>query len=364
MVQTKKKSNILGNAYSNTIKAVDITGNVGKIIPTQQKSTVQAPSATSTPTPTQTSSNLKSTYGGVKGLDEYKNLVNQRTSALSNLNQANQLAMKYADNTALAQGYATQGAMLQNNANLQSAYINQAGGINQNFQNQLGGLEDKNVKTNFDNLSTQIANQLQAGTLTEQSGNALLQAYSSQLPQGELDKAQQVLSDALAMQSKGNTDQLTDMVMNSKGELSEADKQTIMDYGANKITRQEAYQKLFPSQSDQQGNATDNKHFSTEEAETLYDSQGIKVDTEFKGVSTEFLLSTNNSNKLKEQLGFKINDKDLSAFKNLINSNYLANNNIININGNYFLYKDGRFYKADSKKEYDYLINNGLVVFK
>ena len=73
---------------------------------------------------------------GIKDLDEYKNLVNQKTSALSNVGQANKVAMKYADNTALAQGYATQGAMLQNNANLQSAYQNQVGAINQQYQQQ------------------------------------------------------------------------------------------------------------------------------------------------------------------------------------------------------------------------------------
>ena len=260
MVQTKKKSNRLENAYSNTIKAVDNTGNVGKIIPTQQKSIVQAPIPTSTPTPTptQTTSNLKSTYGGVQGLDEYKNLVNQRTSALSNLNQANQLAMKYADNTALAQGYATQGAMLQNNANLQSAYINQAGGINQNFQNQLGALEDKNVRTNFDNLSTQIANQLQAGTLTEQSGNALLQAYANKLPQAELDNAQQVLNDALAMQSKESADtlksqesELTNNVITNFGGITPEHQAIIDKVGRGEITPTQAIQQIYQSQGEE-----------------------------------------------------------------------------------------------------------------
>ena len=341
MVQTKKKNNRLGNAYSNTIKAVDITGNVGKITPIQQKSIVQAPSTTSTPTPTptQTSSNLKSTYDGVKGLDEYKNLVNQRTSALSNLKQANQLAMKYADNTALAQGYATQGAVLQNNANLQSAYINQVGGINQNFQNQLGALEDKNVRTNFDNLSTQIANQLEAGTLTEQSGNALLQAYSSQLPQGELDKAQQVLNDALAMQSKGNTDQLTDMVMNSKGELSEADKQTIMDYGANKITRQEAYQKLFPSQSDQQGNTTGVVDTTTNKTTFAEGDKEYSINTSSIGTKTGDNIEYQVGNTTyKVQLGGVVNSPNVNP------KDYEV--------GKFYLYKDTNGILTDRNKTY------------
>lgn len=104
---------------------------------------------------------------GIKGLDEYKNLVNQKTSALSNLNQANQTAMKYADNTALAQGYATQGARLQNTSNLQNAYLNQVGGINQNFQNQLGNLKNTVSANEKVNALNNISSAIQGGTLNQ-----------------------------------------------------------------------------------------------------------------------------------------------------------------------------------------------------
>ena len=140
----------LNKAYFDRDSGVDLT--VGGS-PTSTPTNTNEVKSTFIPPPTQMPSKIKSTYGGVQGLDEYKNLVNQKTSALSSLNQANQLAMKYADNTALAQGYATQGAMLQNNANLQSAYLNQTGQINQNFQNQLGSLEDKSVANNFNDFS-------------------------------------------------------------------------------------------------------------------------------------------------------------------------------------------------------------------
>ena len=122
---------------------------------------------------------------GIKDLDEYKNLVGQKTSALSNLNQANQTAMKYADNTALAQGYATQGARLQNASNLQSAYINQAGGINQNFQNQLGNLVNTTSQNQFNNYSERINNAVKTGTLNQEYLNQVLnQANQSGLMQG------------------------------------------------------------------------------------------------------------------------------------------------------------------------------------
>ena len=324
MVQTKKKNNRLENTYSNTIKAVDNTGNVGKIIPTQQKSIVQAPIPTPTTSPTQTSSNLKSTYGGVSGLDEYKNLVNQRTSALSNLNQANQLAMKYADNTALAQGYATQGAMLQNNANLQSAYINQAGGINQNFQSQLGALEDKSVANNFNDFSTTIANQLKAGTLTEQSGNALLQAYSSQLPQGELDKAQQVLNEALAMQSKESADtlksqesELTNNVINNFGGISPEHQAIIDKVGKGEITVTQAIQQIYQSQG-QEGNATGVVDPTTNKT-TFKTSNGTNYISDLSSKSSggwgKNFVITIGSKDYKMELGNKVSDADLDTSK-------------------------------------------------
>lgn len=347
MFQTKKKNNKLENAYSNTIKAVDNAGTVGKIIPTPQKYIAQAPIPTPTPTetPIQTPTNLKSTYGGVQGLEEYKNLVNQKTSALSNLNQANQLAMKYADNTALAQGYATQGAMLQNNANLQSAYINQAGGINQNFQNQLGALEDKNVDNNFDDFSTTIANQLKSGTLTEQSGNALLQAYASKLPQGELDKAQLVLNDALAMQNKESADtlksqesELTNNVITNFGGIT-PEHQTIIDkVGKGEITPTQAIQQIYQSQG-QGGNTTGVVDSQTNKTTYTEGDKEYSVNTSSIGNKTGDNVEYQVGNTTyKVQLGGVVNSPNVNP------KDYEV--------GKFYLYKDTNGVLTDRNRTY------------
>ena len=314
MVQTKKKNNRLGNAYSNTIKAVDITGNVGKITPIQQKSIVQAPSTTSTPTPTptQTSSNLKSTYDGVKGLDEYKNLVNQRTSALSNLKQANQLAMKYADNTALAQGYATQGAMLQNNANLQSAYINQAGGINQNFQKQLGSLVNTTSQQELKNQASRINTAVENGTLN--------QAY--------LD---QVLGEA-----------------KNSGLMQDSDYNNLVNFGKDA---------LRPFEQQEQ-TTTETGTLNQGTLEEAYSSKGIKISSDDKGITTELVLNTANPKYIKEQLGDKIGQEDLNGLKNLINSGTLKDYDVIAMSGKQYVYINGRLYKT-SKAQSTYSIGLG-----
>ena len=126
---------------------------------------------------------------GIKQLDEYKNLVNQKTSALSSANQANKQALKYADNTALAQGYATQGAALQNMTNLQNAYQNQVGGINQQYQQQLGNLKNTNSANVFTDYETMLANELQQGTLTEETLKKIDDQLLPQMSGNDLFKA-------------------------------------------------------------------------------------------------------------------------------------------------------------------------------
>lgn len=135
---------------------------------------------------------------GIKKLSEYQNLVNQKTSALSSLGQANQQAVKYADTSALAQGYATQGAAMQNVGNLQNAYMNQVGGINQQYQQQLGSLKDtasKNAFSNFEaEASNLVANSKDEATLA-QGLNKLVDAYGSQMNSEQLGQAQRYLDD-------------------------------------------------------------------------------------------------------------------------------------------------------------------------
>lgn len=155
--------------------------------------------------------NLTDAYNnqnGIKQLDEYKNLVNQRTSALSSANQANKQALKYADNTALAQGYATQGAAMQNMTNLQNAYQNQVGGINQQYQQQLGQLKNTASADAFTNYETELANSISQGTFNDQRLKELQDAYFGQMDATRLGQAQRYTQDALS-QLNTTTDDTT-----------------------------------------------------------------------------------------------------------------------------------------------------------
>lgn len=130
---------------------------------------------------------------GINQLDEYKNLVNQKTSALSSVGNANKQAMKYADTTALSQGYATQGAMLQNTANLQNAYQNQVGGINQQFQQQLGDLKNTTSTNALTNYTNRLANIVNDTNLTQEQQqaeiNKLQGIYYNQMNSNDINEA-------------------------------------------------------------------------------------------------------------------------------------------------------------------------------
>lgn len=155
----------------------------------------------------------KNTQNGIKQLDEYKNLVNQKTSALSSVGQANQQALKYADNTALAQGYATQGAAMQNMANLQNAYQNQVGGINQQYQQQLGQLKNTASTEALTSYTNRLANVVSDTSLTQEQQqeaiNSLQDAYYGQLGSKDLTEAQLSTSEAIRSLS-GTTGTTTD----------------------------------------------------------------------------------------------------------------------------------------------------------
>lgn len=142
---------------------------------------------------------------GIKQLDEYKNLVNQKTSALSSVGQANKQALKYADNTALAQGYATQGAAMQNMTNLQNAYQNQVGGINQQYQQQLGQLKNTASANAFTNYETELANSIQNGSYSEARLKELQDAYFGQMDSTTLGQAQRYTEDAIKQYGSAST---------------------------------------------------------------------------------------------------------------------------------------------------------------
>lgn len=137
-------------------------------------------------------------------MDEYKNLVNQKTSALSSLGNANRQALKYADNTALAQGYATQGARLQNMGNLQNAYLNQVGGVNQQFQQQLGSLENTASKEALNNYQVNVENAIANNTLTNEELSKLQNAYFGRLSSTDITEAENYTRQALGLLNQTN----------------------------------------------------------------------------------------------------------------------------------------------------------------
>jgi hypothetical protein len=137
-------------------------------------------------------------------MDEYKNLVNQKTSALSSLGNANRQALKYADNTALAQGYATQGARLQNMGNLQNAYLNQVGGVNQQFQQQLGSLENTASKEALNNYQVNVENAIANNTLTQEELSKLQNAYFGRLSSTDITEAENYTRQALGLLNQTN----------------------------------------------------------------------------------------------------------------------------------------------------------------
>lgn len=237
-------------------------------------------------------------------MDEYKNLVNQKTSALSSLGNANRQALKYADNTALAQGYATQGARLQNMGNLQNAYLNQVGGVNQQFQQQFGNLVNTTSQQELTKQTSRINTAVENGTLN--------QAY--------LD---QVLGEA-----------------KNSGLMQDSDYNDLVNFGKDALRPFEQQEQI----------TTETGTLNQDTLEEVYSSKGIKIASDDKGVTTELILNTTNPKYIKEQLGDKIGQEDLNGLKNLINSGTLKDYDVITMSGKQYVYINGRLYKTSNSQ--------------
>lgn len=127
---------------------------------------------------------------GIKKLSEYKNIVNQGTSALSNLNTANQTALKYADTAMQAQGFSTQGANTQNITNLQNAYMNQVGQQNLATQQQVGQLQDTASANAYNDYINAYANAEATGTLNDAELSKLQNTYFNLMNSRDLANAE------------------------------------------------------------------------------------------------------------------------------------------------------------------------------
>lgn len=219
-------------------------------------------------TPTVTSNTNTST---IANTEEYKNLVNQKRSALSTANAANRVAMKYADNAALAQGYATQGAALQNVANIQNAYQNQVGGINQQFQQQLGELKDTKSAESLENFYQMIQNAVANGSLTEESGKKMLEQSGGLMNQSDSNLAQAYLQQGIASQTQAQQDKQNseaeifgNTLMNSYGEITPEQNEILKKVQSGELSLYDAYALVSQNQKQeeqqtQQENPTNEK---------------------------------------------------------------------------------------------------------
>lgn len=335
------KTDLLGSAYKAPTNVPITTANPSKVI------TPNVSGNKGNETTGQTTSNETKAPLQISDLDEYKNLVNQKTSALSSLNQANQLAMKYADNTALAQGYATQGAALQNTANLQSAYLNQAGAINQNYQQQLGNLTNTKSAQTLENVYQTIQNEVANGTLTEEEGTKLLEQYGGLMNAQDMQTAQTYLNQGLkgqqisAEQNKqAQMESLTNAVIQNYGEISPENAQVLKDFESGKITATEAINQIYSSQNAGGGTAEPETNPLT--GNTKFTSpSNVKYETNVSSVSgakgSDFDINIG-ARTYEVQLGGEVSDISLNP------DNYEV--------GQIYLYEDTKGLLSSNKLKY------------
>lgn len=229
-------------------------------------------------------------------LDEYKALVNQNTSALSQLNNAKKQAVKYADIAAQAQGYSTQGAALQNMNTLQSAYMNQVSQQNQALQGNLVNLENKASANAFNQYQSALSNAYSTNQLTQEELNALQQAYYSQMSASDLTSAETFTRQLLTEQ--------------------------------NKLAEQ-----------------------------TQLANLGVDINTQ-QGVSIDAIKNANDDAKLSEVLGKGAGSNlYLGVLKDLVNSGTLKNGDVIGSGKNSYVYYNGSFYLSNTNLQPTYYLD-------
>jgi hypothetical protein len=113
----------------------------------------------------------------ITNTDEYKWLRDAYASAQSNVNQSYQLANKYAQTTAQAQGFNTQGALLQNNSELFNIYQDALSRENINYQDALSQLTNQRSDQALSNFETGITNLVGGGAYTEEDLQELIDLY-------------------------------------------------------------------------------------------------------------------------------------------------------------------------------------------
>lgn len=171
------------NQNATTNSNYSPTSNVGK---TNQNSNQNSNLNSGLSFPTQTNDIINS--------DEYKWLRDAYASAQSNVNQSYQLANKYAQTTAQAQGFNTQGALLQNNSNLYNIYQNALSNENINFQNALSQLTNQRSDQALANFETGITNLVSSGLYTEEDLQELIDLYMPRMDADAQAQAQYLIN--------------------------------------------------------------------------------------------------------------------------------------------------------------------------
>ncbi len=143
-----------------------------------------------------TNYSIPNNENGIENTEDYKLLHNSYLTAQSNLQQQNQLAHKYAQTTAQAQGFATQGAMQQLNNDLMNAYLNRSSSEQQNYANNLVNLKNNNSTTALQTFQDTLNAMVNKGNYVgrEEDVQNLINTYMAQMNATDRNTAQTLLN--------------------------------------------------------------------------------------------------------------------------------------------------------------------------
>lgn len=243
-------------------------------------------------------------------------LAKQNTSALSQLYNAKQNAMKYADTTAQAQGYATQGSAVQANSSLQNAYLNQVQNQNSNYQQSLAN-SDASYDSEINNIKL---NQAQA---QDTENTNLVNNYVN------------------AMSVASNEDTLNKYYQEalSKG------------FGGSNL---QAIQMAYEAQAENLGIVSDEQKAINSKIDAMnatYNTDITSTAGENAKISVEQLLNTNNDAKLRHVLNDigTGNEKSTKLLQYALKNLDVEDGDVIQLGTDVYVMYNGYLYKSNEK---------------
>lgn len=269
-------------------------------------------------------------------------LAKQNTSSLSQLYNAKQNAMKYADVTAQAQGYSTQGAAVQSTGSLNNAYLNQVQNQNANYEQTLA-----NANANYNSEINQL--NAQKAQADEQETTNLVNNYINAISTStDKDQVQKYYDEALKQGFTGSNKQALEMAYEAQA------KNLGMNNG--EIESWNKYNENNPATADDVVTSLSKKYNIN-----VNDSTATKT-------SVNDILNSNNSGKLRKVLGDTGtgNQYALQALKYLFNNLEVNDGDSMQLGTDVYVYYKGSLYKvsekADSKVKSDvkFKISNSL----